>query len=111
MARPSTATITSPRNETVISGLTLFTGLKVANLNPAVIDELGLRNPASTGVVIVKVLGGPAARAGFRSGDIILEVNGEKIRKVKDLKLLLGSGERIWEVAVDRRGRILRLRR
>ena len=102
---------TPPRNETVISGLTLFTGLKVANLNPAVIDELGLRNPASTGVVIVKVLGGPAARAGFRTGDIILEVNGEKIRNVKELKNLLASGERIWQVAVDRRGRIMRLRR
>ncbi len=100
-----------PRNETVISGLTLFTGLKVANLNPAVVDELGLRNPASTGVVIVKVMGGPAARAGFRPGDIILEVNGEKIRKVRDLKALLKSGDRIWQVAVDRRGRILRLRR
>jgi len=100
-----------PRNEVVISGRNLFTGLKVANLNPAVIDELGMRDPARAGVVIVKVLGGPAARAGFRPRDIILEVNGDKIASVRQLKRLAASGERIWEVAIDRRGRILRLQR
>ena len=100
-----------PREETTISGRNLFAGLKVANLSPAVIDELGLRDPARTGVVITKVLGGPAARAGFRRGDIILEVNGDKVHTVRELKALLAGGARIWETAIDRRGRILRLQR
>ena len=102
---------TPPREAFVVSGRSLFTGLKVANINPAVIDELGLSNPASHGVVIVKVLGGPAARASFRRGDIILSVNGDKVRSVKAFRRLLAGGEPVWEVAIDRRGRILRLRR
>ncbi len=102
-----------PREETVLSGRSLFAGLKVANLSPAVIDELALPDPSRSGVVVVAVLGGPPPppRAGFRPGDILLEVNGLKIVSVRQLRKLLSAGMRIWEVAIDRRGRVLRLRR
>jgi Do/DeqQ family serine protease len=100
-----------PRDETVIRGRVLFSGLKVANLSPAVIAELGLSTPLKKGVAVIAVLGGPAARAGFRRGDVILEVNGVKVDSVRTLRRLLGRGERIWEVAIERKGRILQLRR
>ena len=45
---------------------------------PALADELDL-GVSAQGVAIVEVKGGPAAQIGFRKGDILLEVNGEKV--------------------------------
>ena len=100
-----------PRNETLIRGRNLFAGLKVANLSPAVIAELGLSPARRQGVVVTRVVGGPARRAGFRRGDVILEVNGIEVDSVATFRKILASGERIWEVAVARGDQVLRLHR
>ena len=71
---------TVKRDDTLIDGPNPLAGAVVANLSPAVADELGL--PAnSKGVAVAKVQDGPAQRF-FRRGDVILEVNGEKIETV-----------------------------
>ena len=49
-------------------------GMVVANLSPAVAEELGV--PSSlNGVIALEIRGGLAKRF-FRKGDIVLEVNG-----------------------------------
>ena len=100
-----------PRNEVLIRGRNIFAGLRVANLSPAVIAELGISPGRRQGVVVTDVVGGPAQRAGFRRGDVILEVNGIEVDSVRTFRRLLASGERIWEVAVVRGNRVLRLQR
>ncbi len=102
-----------PREETLIRGRNLFAGLKVANISPAVAAELDLptRVWRKGGVVVTKVLGGPAARAGFRRGDVILEVNNVRVHSVKDFTALLDRVRVIHEVAVNRGGDILKLLR
>ena len=56
----------------------------VANLSPAVAEELGVPSSLS-GVVALEIKGGPAKRF-FRKGDILLEVNGVSIASVDDLQ-------------------------
>jgi Do/DeqQ family serine protease len=98
-----------PRNETLVQGRSPFAGLVVANLSPAVADELGLR-VSSTGVVVLDVRGGPARRVGFRTGDVLVEVNGvvlEKVESLSDVVTRRGGG--VWEIAVERGGRLMRM--
>jgi S1-C subfamily serine protease len=72
-----------------------------------VADELGL--PASTqGVAITKLEGGPAKRF-FKKGDIVLEINGVVIDSVEALRSVLKEDARIWRIAVDRGGRVLKI--
>jgi len=60
-------------------------GLEVQNLNPDLARQFRLRD--NKGVVVVQVeSGSPAADAGLRSGDLILEVNGEVVGTVKDYR-------------------------
>jgi len=59
-------------------------GITVQEITPELDERLGL-NPGEKGVVISGVHpGSPAADVGLHPGDIILEVNREKIRNVKD---------------------------
>jgi Do/DeqQ family serine protease len=98
---------TTARNETLMKGNTPFTGLVVANLSPAVADELGLPS-GSTGVVASDVKGGPARRL-FRKGDVILEVNGVVIDSVDTLNEALKKDNNFWQFAINRSGRVIRL--
>jgi len=99
-----------PRNETLVQGRSPFAGLVVANLSPAVADELGLRSSAASGVVVLDVRGGPAQRVGFRKGDVLVEVNGVALDKVASLSdVVTRRGGGIWEIAVERGGRLMRM--
>jgi serine protease Do len=99
---------TTERDQTLIEGHSPFTGMVVANLSPAVSEELDL--PASsTGVVAIDIKGGPASRL-FRRGDVITEVNGTAIDSVETLSDVVQSAEGYWELAIKRGGRVLRMR-
>jgi S1-C subfamily serine protease len=98
---------TTPRDETLLKGQSPFAGLMVANLSPAVADELGLPATA-TGVAATDVKGGPARRL-FRKGDVILEVNGVAIDSVETLSSAIERNDGSWQFAVNRGGQVLRL--
>ncbi|MDH3520644.1 MAG: Do family serine endopeptidase [Myxococcales bacterium] len=69
-------------------------GMRVQDVTPDLADQLGLEHPE--GVVISAVdPSGPAAEAGVRRGDVILEVNREIVKNSEDLEAQLdGAGER-----------------
>jgi Do/DeqQ family serine protease len=93
-----------PRDEIVIRSRSPFSGVKVANLSPALADELQVRN-ADEGVVIVDVDSGSyASNLGFQRGDVIQEVNGERIGKTRDLERLSGVPNRSWRIVILRGG-------
>ena len=72
----------TPRNEVQIKGQSPFLGATVANLSPALADELRL-DPQTEGVVITAVADGSAAQSvGFQKGDIVVSVNNQKIVKI-----------------------------
>jgi Do/DeqQ family serine protease len=92
----------TPRDEITIRSRSPFSGAKVANLSPALADELQLDN-ASRGVVIVDVDNGSyASNLGFQRGDVILSVNGEKIDRTAELEKLTAAGSRSWRIVIRR---------
>ncbi|MDQ8726431.1 DegQ family serine endoprotease [Bradyrhizobium sp. LHD-71] len=92
------------RNEIVIKSRSPFQGAKVSNISPAVADELRLDSNIE-GVVIVDVGDdGPAQGVGFRKGDVILNVNNQKIAKTADLDRVTREPARLWRITVLRDG-------
>jgi Do/DeqQ family serine protease len=93
-----------PRDEIVIQSRSPFLGAKVANLSPALADELRLASTAE-GVVVLDVADGTLAQSvGFRRGDVVVAVNGQKIAKTRDLERVAEAGSRLWRVTILRGG-------
>src|SRR6202047_1106603 len=92
------------RNEIVLTTRSPFQGAKVANISPAVADELHL-DADTEGVVVTDIAdGGTAANVGFQKGDIILAVNDQKIAKTSDLEKATREQARLWRITVVRGG-------
>jgi len=87
------------RNETELTGEHPLAGVIVANLSPAVLDELG-GAARDTGVIVLA--SARVNQIGLRTGDIILSVNGNKIKLVKQLKRLLKQPQKRWHLEVQR---------
>ncbi|MGR9053955.1 MAG: DegQ family serine endoprotease [Gammaproteobacteria bacterium] len=64
-------------------------GVTTQDLTPELVNAFGLKS--KRGAVISKVEGNsPAARAGLEPGDIIVEVNGEKVKNSYDIRNMIG---------------------
>jgi serine protease Do len=68
-----------PRNETKIKGQNPLDGASVANINPAVEVELGLKNTPPKGVVVTAVTPNTLSARVVNVGDVILAINGNRI--------------------------------
>ena len=93
-----------PREEIEIRSRSPFLGVTVANLSPALADELRL-DPQSQGVAIVGVAdGSPAQSIGFQRGDVVVSVNNQRIEKSTDLDRVTRTGGRSWRITINRGG-------
>ena len=81
-----------------------FQGAKVANISPAVADELHLDSDTEGVVVIDLAEDSTAASVGFQKGDIILAVNNQKIAKTGDLEKATRQSARVWRITLVRGG-------
>ena len=99
---------TVKRQDTTLDGRNPFAGVIVANLSPAVADELGMAS-AATGVVITDVKAGPGQQF-FGKGDILRQVNGVAIDSVETLQRVLQQPTQGWSVALQRGGQNLHFR-
>ena len=98
-----------PRDEVTIRSRSPLGGAKVANLSPALADEMGLDTNES-GVVIVGIENGSYAdRFNFRRGDIIVAVNGERIGNTRELARVADRQAYSWRMVVRRGGRNIRV--
>ena len=99
-----------PRHQTRIRGHNPFSGALVANLSPALAEEISMPDQAG-GVILAVARRSFARRSGLARRDIIVEVNGVEIDSVTTLRQLLreddGSG---WRFAIKRGGKILSMR-
>ncbi len=96
-----------------------YIGVQIANLTPDLAQRnnadinSGIYLPEVDGVLVIRVLEGtPAAEAGLRRGDVILEVNGDPIRSADALQLKVENtriGDTL-ELKIQRGERSLTLR-
>lgn len=100
---------TVPRQATWLQTNSPFAGAQVANLSPALAEELSLEE--TNGVVVQDVRDRSSARSlGLRQGDIIMQVNGRKIGSVDDLQTVLRRRFADWQFLIKRGGRVLSTR-
>ena len=94
----------SGRDEIILKSRSPFQGAKVANISPALADELRL-DSATEGVVVTALADdAPATSVGFQKGDIITAVNGQAIAKTVDLERATRDPARLWRITVVRGG-------
>jgi len=98
-----------PRDTTNITGANPLSGATLANLNPALVEEIGL-GPVAGGVVVLRIDGGSIAQhLQIQPGDILLAVNDHKVASVSEAKRLLAADARGWRVTLSRGGQTLSL--
>ena len=99
-----------PRDARDLLGRHPLTGCKVANLSPAVAQEVGVDDDTREGVVVLEVKGKtPAARLGVKRGDIVVAVNNEKVKSVAELVSVLDLAGGGWRLSVERGGKVFNL--
>lgn len=94
-----------PREALLLRGKHPLGGAVVANLSPALAEELDIPG-AWQGVILTEVKrGSPARRFRFKPGDVILEVNETTVAGTAQLGGLL-NGQRAWAIKFRRDGRV-----
>jgi S1-C subfamily serine protease len=93
----------TPRDTRELDGANPFAGATVANLSPAVAEELSLGDTA--GVVIIETKAySTARRLGLQPGDIIVQLNGTPVRNVRNLAELISQRTKTWDLTIRRGG-------
>jgi serine protease Do len=98
------------RNVNTLKGAQPLSGATVANMSPALGEELSL-DPMRRGIIVLATESRSAARRiGLEPGDWILEINNTKVKLVKDLKQVLEKKTRRsrqqWRITVQRKDRV-----
>ncbi len=91
------------RRSRVLRGEHPFSGAKIANLSPALAEELSLGESAYRGVVVLDVIrGSEAHRLKLKRGDIIEVINDYKMRSVADVVRAVRKRTYSWSLTVRR---------
>jgi serine protease Do len=93
-----------PRNEIILRGKHPLAGAVAASLSPALSEELDLPGRWS-GVVLIDIKRrSPAARLGFRPGDLLHAVNGRSFETSGELAEMLERGRTVqrWKITFQR---------
>ena len=93
------------RSEEIEKGEGLLGGIRVSPVSPAAKERFNLPQNLNYGVVVADVQeGSAAASAGMMPGDVILEVNRNKVASVSDFKRLYQKSKRSLLLLVFRQG-------
>ena len=93
---------TPPRDITPLRGSNPLSGATIANLSPALVDELGL-SLAPRGVVVTELRrGSPAQAIRLTPGDVLLRINETEIKTVDDIRRVISGVALPWRLQVRR---------
>lgn len=115
-SEPATAAVTliaapenPPRQETLMKGEHPLAGVKVANLSPALDQELGLSDEAQGVIILGVATNSPARQLGLQGGDIIQALDGHPVATVEELQNALGGARTSWRITVRRGDQVVTL--
>lgn len=92
-----------PRDTRRLEGRHPFAGALIANLSPALIEEIGFPHGYETGVVVLDVAArSPAAQIGLQTFDRIVALNGTPVADTQGLARLVDRTPPPWRVVVMR---------
>ena len=98
-----------PRDTRELAGRHPLVGAKVANLSPAVAEELGIDDDGPGVVVLDVEPNTPAARLGVKRGDLVIGLNNDKVTSVAGLVKALGASPDGWRISLEREGQVYNL--
>ena len=81
-------------------------GAEVANLSPALAEQLGVGGLWQGVIVLAVERGSPARRIGFRPGDLVRQVNGSRIESTEQLAALMAESVPSWAFVIERGGEV-----
>ena len=100
---------TPPRDATPMRGNHPLSGATIANLSPALVEELGL-DAVPRGVVVLELRrGSPASQIRLQPGDILLTINEREVRSVEDARRITSSAAMPWRISLRRGERVINL--
>ena len=80
-------------------------GATIANLSPALAEELNL-NTQAKGVIVTEVAPSAIAlRFGIRPGDMVLRIDREEIANVESLVAIMARPAKGWHIELKRDGK------
>ena len=95
------------RNVTALKAPSVLAGASIANLSPALADEL--QCDVARGIIVLDVpKGSPAGRLGLVTGDVLLVANGVDLAVIGELQAVLAKGGPL-RLTVRRDGRTIHL--
>jgi serine protease Do len=101
---------TPPRDTTLLRGNHPLAGATVANLSPALMEELGLTDGAPRGVIVLETRRGtPAFQIRIQPGDQLLRINEREVKSVDDVRRVTASAALPWRLSILRGDKIITL--
>ena len=94
------------RNETELVGPHPLHGAVVANLSPALAEELELDGAWEGTIIVALDRQKTAYRLGFRRGDIIVAINRKEVASVAELEAAVQGRRERWAISFSRGGRV-----
>ena len=95
-----------PRDLRKLAGKQPFAGASVANISPAVLEEVSLEG-FREGVVVMEIEDGSIAQQlNVQKGDVIVAVNDQKIASTRDLEKLVAGRKPLWKLTIGRAGEV-----
>lgn len=99
----------SERDLTVLEGRSPLTGAVVADLSATLAKRLKIRSSEKGAVIVDIDPSSPAARYGFRPGDIVVRAQGDDVSTASQLAEVVEAGGRLWRITINRGGRLSNL--
>ncbi len=97
------------RDLRTITSLNPLSGATIANLSPALADELRIKKGSLKGVIVTNVKNSRAATLGIKNGDLLRRVNGVDVTSSAQAEELLNQPATKWQISIERDGKVFNI--
>jgi len=96
-----------PRQPVTVAAASPFRGLTVVNNSPATREEFSVSGMDDGVIVSAVEAGSTAEQVGFRPGDVLLAINGQRLSETAVLDRAARSRTSLWRIVFNRDGQTL----